>query len=63
MAALAANKQGKFWEFHRKLFENHKSLNNVKMQEIARKVDMDLDRFNRDMADPGYRNSLPEIRD
>ena len=52
MAALAANKQGKFWEFHHKLFENHKTLNDDKIQEIAGKIGLDMERFNRDMKNP-----------
>jgi len=50
-AALAAHAQGKFWEFHDKLFENYRALNDAKIQEIARELDLDMERFNRDMRD------------
>ena len=52
MAALAANKQGKFWEFHHKLFENHKTLDDGKIQEIAGRMGLDMERFTRDMTNP-----------
>lgn len=61
MAALATNKQGKFWEFHHKLFENHKTLNDDKIQEIAGKIGLDMERFNRDMENPELQRLI--IRD
>jgi len=51
-AALAAHVQGKFWEFHNKLFENHRNPNDAKIQEIAKDLGLDLRKFNKDMKDP-----------
>ena len=51
-AALAANEQGKFWEFHHKLFENYKVLNDSKIQDIAKKLGLDMEKFNKDMNSP-----------
>ena len=51
-AALAANKQGKFWEFHQKLFENYKALNDAKIQDIARELGLDMEKFNKDIKSP-----------
>jgi protein-disulfide isomerase len=51
-AALAANEQEKFWEFHHKLFENYKALNDSKIQEIAKELDLDMGKFNKDMNSP-----------
>lgn len=48
-ATLAASEQGKFWEFHHKLFENYKAINETKIQGIAEELDLDMERFNRDM--------------
>ena len=48
MAALAAGKQGKFWEFHAELLENHDSLNEEKILEIAGKQGLDMEKFNQD---------------
>ena len=51
-AALAAHKQGKFWEFHTKLFENYRSLNEEKVQEIAVELQLDMDKFAADRKSP-----------
>lgn len=48
MAALAAGKQRKFWEFHSKLLENHNKLNEEKIIEIATELELDLDQFGQD---------------
>lgn len=47
-AAIAANAQGKFWEFRHKLFENYQSITDAKIQEIAESLGLDMDKFNRD---------------
>ena len=52
VAALAASKQGKFWEFHEKLYANQKNLSDAKVQEIARELGLDLEKFNRGLKDP-----------
>ncbi len=52
VAALAAHAQGKFWEFHNKLLENYKALNDAKIQEIATELKLDMERFNKAMQDP-----------
>jgi len=51
-AALAANEQGKFWEFHHKLFGNYKVLNDSKIQDIAKELGLDMEKFNKDMNSP-----------
>jgi protein-disulfide isomerase len=56
-AAMAANDQGKFWEFHDQLFENQDSLSEAKIIEIAKSLKLDLIRFNRKLKDP----ALPEF--
>jgi protein-disulfide isomerase len=57
-AALAAHKQGKFWEYHKKLFESISSLNDAKVQEIATQLGLDMDKFNRDLKDPALQNII-----
>lgn len=47
-AAWAAGEQGKFWEFHDALFEGQKQLGEVFYLETAKKIGLDVDRFNRD---------------
>ena len=48
MAALAAGKQGKFWEFHSRLLENHDQVNEQKILDIAGELKLDLDQFKKD---------------
>ena len=51
IAAFAAKKQGKFWEYHDRLFENVDSLNDQKFLQIARELNLDMERFEKDMND------------
>lgn len=60
MAALAAGKQGKFWEFHGRLLENHMQVNDEKLLEIAGALGLDMDRFNRDRQSPSSRQLIRE---
>ncbi len=52
IAALAAGKQGKFWEFHDLLFKDYNRLNEQKFQEIARELNLDMEQFEKDQKDP-----------
>jgi protein-disulfide isomerase len=52
IAALAASRQGKFWEMHSKLFANQQSLSDAKVEEIARDLGLDMKKFNEDLKDP-----------
>ena len=52
IAALAANKQGKFWELHDQLYKNYNRLSDQKISEIAQQVGLDMEKFNNDMKDP-----------
>ena len=52
VAALAADRQGQFWEFHDELFKNYKKLNEAKVQEIASKLKLDKTKFEKDRKDP-----------
>jgi protein-disulfide isomerase len=58
VASLAAHSQGKFWEFHNKLFENYKALNDAKIQEIATELKLDTERFNKTMQDPSIQKLI-----
>jgi len=51
-AALAAESQGKFWEFHDLLFKNYNKLNDQKISEIALELRLDQTKFNTKMKDP-----------
>ena len=52
MAALAANRQGKFWEFHHELYQNYNQITEEKIREIAQQVGLDTVKFNQDMKAP-----------
>ena len=52
VAALAAGKQGKFWEFHDLLFKDYTRLNEQKVNEIAQKLKLDIKKFETDRKDP-----------
>jgi len=52
LAALAAGRQGKFWEFHDELFKNHNQLDEEKLQQIADGLKLNKDQFEKDRQDP-----------
>jgi protein-disulfide isomerase len=52
IAAMAAQKQGRFWEYHDRLFENYDRLDDQKFREIAQELSLDLEKFEKDMSDP-----------
>ena len=51
-AALAAGRQGKFWEYHDRLFQNYNRLNDQVLQEQAQQLGLDMQKFQKDMNDP-----------
>jgi protein-disulfide isomerase len=52
MAALAAGRQDKFWEFHDELFKNYNRLNEQKVQEIATQLGLDQKKFEEHQKSP-----------
>ena len=52
MVALAAGKQGKFWEIHEKLFANQKDLSDAKVEAIAHDLGLNMEQFTQDLKDP-----------
>ncbi|BBO74784.1 hypothetical protein DSCW_22010 [Desulfosarcina widdelii] len=59
-AALAAGNQGKFWEFHGLLLENHDQLSEEKITEIATGLNLDMEKFNRDRASEQIQKIITE---
>lgn len=49
-AAWAAYQQGKFWEYHDALFTNQKQLGKAIYLDIAKKLNLDLGKFKRDLT-------------
>lgn len=50
VAAVAAHRQGKFWEMHDILFENQEALTDGDLEGYARTIGLDLARFREDVA-------------
>jgi len=57
IAALAAQEQGKFWQYHDLLFAETK-LTPDSFGKIAKKLGLDLDRFNKDRESPALQEKL-----
>jgi protein-disulfide isomerase len=51
IAALAAGRQGRFWEIHEKLFANQKDLSDAKVEAIAQELGLNMEQFNKDLKD------------
>ncbi len=60
MAALAAGKQGRFWEFHSRLLDNHTQVSDQKLSEIAADLGLNMDRFNQDRRSTSGRQLIRE---
>lgn len=50
-ASEAAGAQGKFWEMHDELFRHQQALEDHHLQQYAKRIGLDVDRFARDMAE------------
>jgi protein-disulfide isomerase len=51
-AAIAAGKQGKFWEMHDKIFANQREMSPEKYVEYATELGLNVDQFKADAASP-----------
>jgi protein-disulfide isomerase len=52
IAAMAAGKQGKFWEFHDKLFLEYNKLSDQKIKDIAKGLGLNMADFEKQMKNP-----------
>jgi Na+:H+ antiporter, NhaA family len=50
-AAEAAGAQGRFWDMHDRLFENQHALSDEQLREHAAALDLDLERFDRELRE------------
>ena len=48
LSAYAAYKQGKFWQYHDLLYQNHSSLSPEKFIKFAKDIGLDMDKFKQD---------------
>jgi len=51
LAALAADRQGKFWQMHDKIFENYNKLSDDKLKSFASEIGLNMAQFEADKAD------------
>ena len=58
VAALAAESQGKFWEFHDQLFKNYNQLNDQKIQDIALAVGLNQEEYDKKKTDPAIQQRV-----
>jgi len=58
LASVAAQKQGKFWEFHDKLFANQRQLNLNAYRRYARELGMNVEMFERDLIAADVRETV-----
>jgi protein-disulfide isomerase len=57
-AALAAESQGKFWEFHDQLYKNYNRLNDQKVREIALALGLDQAELEKKMREPALQSKI-----
>jgi protein-disulfide isomerase len=60
IAAEAARKQGRFWEYHDKLFANQTQLEPQDLRKYAEELGLNLTRFDRDRADQDVKTKVLE---
>lgn len=51
VAAFAANKQGRFWDFYDKLFVDYRNLSPERIKLYASELKMDMGQYEKDLAD------------
>ncbi len=57
-AAEAANRQGKFWEMHDKIFENQREMSAQKYEEYAAEIGLDVEQFKKDVVSPEVKRRI-----
>ena len=60
VASIAAQRQGKFWEMHDKLFENQGALGEELYVSLAKEIGLDVKKFQKDMKDPALAKQVEE---
>jgi protein-disulfide isomerase len=60
MAAMAAGRQGKFWEFHDELFKNYNRLNEQEVEKIVKQLSLDETKFNKDKKNRALINHIQQ---
>jgi protein-disulfide isomerase len=59
-AAEAASSQGKFWEYHDKLFANQNKLALADLKQYAKDLGLNTAQFEKDLLDPGKKKRVDD---
>lgn len=59
-AAIAAGKQGKFWEMHDELYKNSRTLSPETIKGLAEKIGLDMKKFEADMNSDEVKKQVDE---
>jgi len=62
LAAVAAQKQGKFWQYHDKLFANQGAMGDADLEKYAKELGLDVDKWKKDKEDPATKARVAEER-
>ena len=57
-AAMAAAKQGKFWEMHDIMFKNQRELSFDKLKDYAKQIGLDVARWEKDFNSPEVQQQI-----
>ncbi len=60
LAALAAHKQGKFWPMYDLLFANRTKLEDKDLMGYAKKIGLNIQKYNKDIQDPSMMKTLEQ---
>ena len=58
LAAMAANEQGKFWEFHDKLFANKQKMSRDEYLRYAQDLKLDVAKFTKALDGAAYKSQI-----
>jgi len=59
-AAIAASRQGKFWEMHDELYKNNKNLTPETIKGIAEKIGLDTKKWEADKSSPDVKKQIDD---
>jgi protein-disulfide isomerase len=58
VAAMAAGEQGKYWEYHDKLFANAKALDDADLEKYAKEIGLNMDKWKKDLTNAKYQQII-----
>lgn len=58
VASMAAGEQGKFWPFHDRLFQSQAELSDAKIDQIAKDLGLDLERYEKAKNSPAIQQLI-----